>query len=72
MAQPKLGGGKKLIYTHKKFPLTCIDDFEQLGKGDDALAPHFAKLHEIVSKTRMLWNHEAEKYLLENFPSIDD
>ena len=72
MAQPKLGGGKKLIYTHKKFPLTCIDDFEQLGKSDDPLAVHWAKLHEIVSKTSMLWNVEAEKYLLANFPSIDD
>jgi threonine dehydrogenase-like Zn-dependent dehydrogenase len=60
----KIPGGKKLIYTHKKLPLTSIDDFEEKGKTD----PFFAKLAEICC--RKLWNVEAEAYLLENAPGI--
>ncbi|MDR0497320.1 MAG: zinc-binding dehydrogenase [Treponema sp.] len=62
----KISGGKKLIYTHKKLPLTAIDDFEELGKNN----PFFAKLAEICSRYHMLWNEEAEEYLLENAPEI--
>jgi len=73
----KIPGGKKLIYTHKKLPLTAIDDFEEQGKS----SPFFAKLAEICSRSsvrnsghdcgRKLWNTEAEKFLLENAPEID-
>ena len=62
----KIPGGKKLIYTHKKLPLTAIDEFREKGKTD----PFFAKLAEICSRNGHLWNVEAEKYLLENAPDI--
>ena len=62
----KIPGGKKLIYTHKKIPLTAIDDFEAKGKTD----PLFAKLAEICGRNKHLWNVEAEKYLLDNAPEI--
>jgi threonine dehydrogenase-like Zn-dependent dehydrogenase len=62
----KIPGGKKLIYTHKKLPLTAISDFEEKGKTD----PFFAKLAEICRCHRNLWNVEAENYLLEEAPGI--
>ena len=62
----KIPGGKKLIYTHKKLPLTAIGDFAELGKRD----PLFAKLAEICGRQRNLWNAEAEKYFLENASDI--
>ena len=63
---PNIPGGKKLVYTHKNLPLTAISDFEELGKEN----PFYAELAKIVSKTRGLWNVEAEEYLLENAPEI--
>lgn len=63
---PNIPGGKKLIYTHKKLPLTAIDDFAEKGKND----PFYAELANLVSKTKGLWNLEAEKYLLEHAPEI--
>ncbi len=63
---PEIPGGKKLIYTHKNLPLTPISDFEKLGR----TSPFFAELHRLVSKTKGLWNVEAEEYLLENAPEI--
>ena len=63
---PHVPGGKKLIYTHISLPLTAIADFEEKGKTD----PLFAKLAELVAETNGLWNAKAEKYLLENAPSI--
>ena len=62
----KIPGGKKLIYTHKRLPLTAIDDFGESGKSN----PFFAKLAEICGRHRNLWNTEAEKYLLENAAEI--
>ena len=62
----KIPGGKKLIYTHKKLPLTALDDFKERGKTD----PFFARLAEICGRHRNLWNVEAENYLLENAPEI--
>jgi threonine dehydrogenase-like Zn-dependent dehydrogenase len=58
----KISGGKKLIYTHKKFPLTAIADFEEKGKTD----PLFAALGEICKANNMLWNVEAENFFLKN------
>ena len=34
----KIPGGKKLIYTHKKLPLTALTDFEEKGKTDPLFA----------------------------------
>jgi len=62
----KIPGGKKLIYTHKKLPLTAIDDFSERGKTE----PFFAKLAEICGRHHQLWNVEAENYLLQNAPEI--
>ena len=71
----KIPGGKKLIYTHKKLPLTAIDDFEDCARADPAglpgsLIPFFAKLAEICGRHGNLWNVEAENYLLKNAPDI--
>ncbi len=63
---PDIPGGKKLIYTHKNLPLTAIADFEEKGKTD----PLFKELAVLVSKTKGLWNVDAEKYLLEHAPLI--
>jgi threonine dehydrogenase-like Zn-dependent dehydrogenase len=63
---PKIPGGKKLIYTHKKLELTAIDDFAEKGTTD----PFFARLAEICGKTQGLWNKEAEDYLLSCAPDI--
>ena len=54
--------GKEVI----SLPLTAIADFEEKSKTD----PLFAKLAELVAETNGLWNAKAEKYLLENAPSI--
>jgi threonine dehydrogenase-like Zn-dependent dehydrogenase len=62
----KIPGGKKLIYTGKNIPLTAIADFEEKGKSD----PFFKELSGITSKTRGLWNGEAEEYLLKHAEDI--
>lgn len=57
--QPQIGGGKKLIYTHKKFnrmKLSEIDSKSTLG--------------EILMKNDGIWNKEAENYVLEMFENI--
>lgn len=58
---PNIPGGKKLIYPDISLPLTAISDFEELGKTNEM----FEELYKLVSKTKGLWNAEAEKYLLE-------
>ena len=57
---PDIPGGKKLIYTHLRLPLTAIEDFARLGEGN-AL---FAALAEICNRHDGLWSAEAEAYLL--------
>jgi len=63
---PEIPGGKKLIYTNKRMPLTAIADFARLGESD----PFFAALAEICTANNGLWCTEAEKYLLANAPAI--
>lgn len=63
---PDIPGGKKLIYTHKKLPLTPLADFAEKGKTD----PLFEYLAYIIAKTNGLWSVEAERFLLENAPEI--
>ena len=63
---PEIPGGKKLIYTHKDFPLTAITEFEEKGKTD----PLFAGLDEICKRHNGLWSVEAEAYLLEHAKEI--
>jgi threonine dehydrogenase-like Zn-dependent dehydrogenase len=62
----KIPGGKKLIYTHKKLPLTAIADFANKGKTD----PLFAGLAAICGRYSGLWNKEAEDYLLAHAEEI--
>ena len=61
--QPKLPGGKKLIYTHIEMPLTAIADFRAKAAED----PRFAGLADICEANRNLWCPEAEEYLLANW-----
>ncbi|HSK68194.1 MAG TPA: zinc-binding dehydrogenase [Candidatus Limnocylindria bacterium] len=57
---PDIPGGKKLVYTHIRMPLTAIADFGALA-GEDA---RFGELARIVGRSRGLWSPEAERYLL--------
>jgi hypothetical protein len=59
---PAIPGGKKLIYTHLKFDLTAIDEFEEKGKTQ----PMFDELDKICRKYNGLWSVEAESYLLKH------
>lgn len=57
---PTIPGGKKLIYTHIRMPLTAIADFGKVGK------PVYDELDRICKEHNGLWSIEAEKYLLAN------
>ena len=57
---PKIGGGKKLIYTGIDLPLTALDSLPQLAEKE----PRFARLACIVAENRGLWSPEAERELL--------
>lgn len=61
---PKIPGGKKLIYTHKSFPLVALDDLSSRSE------EWMRKLGAIVEKYGGRWSAEAENYLLENAPDI--
>lgn len=60
---PNIPGGKKLIYTHIKLPLTALTDFEKLGEND----ARFKDLDKLIKKNNGLWSADAEKYLLNHF-----
>ena len=62
----KIPGGKKLVYTNIKMPMTAIADFAVLGKTDEK----FAALAETVARHNGLWCAEAEKYLLSHSEEI--
>jgi threonine dehydrogenase-like Zn-dependent dehydrogenase len=63
---PKIPGGKKLVYTHKKAELVAIDDFAEKGKTD----PLYAELDAICKKHDGLWSREAEDYFLAHAENI--
>lgn len=63
---PHLEGGKKLIYTGLKMPLTDLTEFKSLGQTDE----RYAVLAEIVDRHKGLWSVEAEEYLLNNMDTI--
>jgi threonine dehydrogenase-like Zn-dependent dehydrogenase len=66
----RIPGGKKLIYTNKKFPLSAIADFGEKAKSDrGGLGPLYGKLAEICA-ARGLWSKDAEDYFLEHAPEI--
>ncbi|MBD9741144.1 zinc-binding dehydrogenase [Enterococcus faecium] len=49
--QPAIGGGKKLVYTHKQAQLTKLTEIDTNSD-----------LGRILMKTHGIWNKEAEKY----------
>ncbi len=63
---PDIPGGKKLIYTNISLALTAISDFKLKAETD----PLFGELFRLVSKSKGLWNPEAEAYLIANGPKI--
>ena len=60
-------GGKRLVYTHVRLPMTAIADFAEKGRTD----PLFAELDRICSANNGLWSKEAEDYLLANAPKVE-
>jgi len=67
---PHIAGGKKLLYTHIKMPLTSISDFERLSKKDGPLKELYRGLASIVKDNNNLWCTEAEQYLIKNAPQL--
>ena len=66
MAHP--AGAKRVSYPHIRLPMTAIEDFAEKGKTD----PLFRALDEITRRHGGLWNAEAEAYLLQHAPRIDE
>lgn len=66
--QPHIPGGKKLIYTQIKMPLTALADLEKLGENNE----FYAELGRIVAESKGLWSKEAERYLLAKAESISE
>ena len=63
----KVPGGKRLVYTHVKMPMTSIADFAKLGESD----PFYAELAKICEANNGLWCKAAEDYLLAKAPKIE-
>lgn len=57
--QPKIGGGKKLVYTHKNIDLTDINK----TSSDE-------KLFSLINNNNGFWSKEAEDYILSTYPNI--
>ncbi|WP_213818821.1 zinc-binding dehydrogenase [Garciella nitratireducens] len=57
LEQAKIGGGKKIVYTHKEFPLWSLEDVTVGKEGD-------FQLSKILRKNDGIWSKEAEEYLL--------
>ncbi|MFC1562621.1 zinc-binding dehydrogenase [candidate division KSB1 bacterium] len=70
MNLPNIPGGKKLLYTHIKMPLTAIDDFERLSNKESPFKNLYKGLASIVKNNNNLWCTEAEQYILKNAPQI--
>ncbi|MDT2661502.1 zinc-binding dehydrogenase [Enterococcus hulanensis] len=57
--QPAIGGGKKLVYTHKQSELTKLSEIEKESE-----------LGKILAETEGIWSKEAENYILKYYPNI--
>lgn len=57
--QPAIGGGKKLVYTHKQSDLTKLSEVVPVSE-----------LGKILAKTEGIWSKEAEAYVLKSYPEI--
>lgn len=62
---PELTGGKKVVYTHKRFPLSELDKLGEMGDNDIITG-----LQAILEKHNYFWSNEAEQYFLEHAPEI--
>lgn len=60
LSQPEIGGGKKLVYTHKNFERL---ELTKAGETDPKLA-------DILEKTDGIWSKEAEDYILSTYSEI--
>lgn len=65
--QAKIGGAKKMVYTHKSLPLIDLQTLVSQSTTD----PLLHNLKTILLKTEGLWSKEAEDYLLQNAPDIE-
>jgi len=65
---PEIPGGKKLIYTKVRMPLTAIGDFAARGRSD----PFYAELARLVAANNGLWSTEAEDFVLGHAPPIEE
>ena len=63
----KVPGGKRLVYTHVRMPMTAIADFAKLGETD----PFYAELAKLCEANNGLWCKAAEDYLLAHAPKIE-
>ena len=63
----KVPGGKRLVYTHVKMPMTAISDFAKLGETD----PFYAELDRLCTANKGLWCKAAEDYLLVHAPKLE-
>ena len=60
LSQPEIGGGKKIVYTHKNFERL------ELSKANDS----DPKLAAILDETDGIWSKKAEDYILNEYPQI--
>lgn len=65
-ALPKLAGGKKVVYTHKRFPLVEVDKLNEIGENN-----FVTSLQSILEKSGNFWSAEAERYFLDHAPEIE-
>lgn len=62
---PSIPGGKKLIYTQVRMPLTAIDEFgSRAQSAPEPLKSVFGELDRLVRRANGLWCAEAERFLL--------
>lgn len=57
--QPEIGGGKKLIYTHKDFERFVVDQVDPESE-----------LGQILAQTDNIWSKAAEDFVLKTFKAI--
>lgn len=57
--QPEIGGGKKLVYTHKNMELTKLANVDTTSE-----------LSEILLETNGIWSKKAEDFILKNQEEI--
>lgn len=67
ITQAKIGGAKKMVYTHKSLPLINLQTLIENPTND----PFLQNLKSILLKTDGLWSKEAEDYLLQHAPNIE-